>query len=390
MKSRTVFVSLLVALLAGAFLMVPALGTAQTSGEANWSDTAVVPLSPDQEPNLATPIPANEHPMGAAVIQMNNDSSQICYQLWVTGISNVSQAHIHMGAVGQEGPVVAWLFPSAKAAQGSASPNTTNMPGNFTGLLAKGNISASDLVGPMQGKNLTDLKAAMMSGQLYVNVHTTQNPGGEIRGQINSSNIWTAAAAVPMSPLQEPTLTATGSKWNVTGLTANSSMDALVGRNLGGIPWGVAVVQHNGTNLHYGLWTFNIANVTQAHFHMGALGVEGPVVAWLYPSSTATAPATISPEQAGQLMNGKLIEGNVSDANLVGPLQGKTVNDLASAIGNGSIYVNVHSTQNPGGEIRGQIDPMNMTCGATPSAGSAPSMNPPSPSPPPSNPVYVM
>ncbi len=389
MRLRTIFVSLLVAIMAGALLMVPALASAQ-SGGANLADTAVVPLSPDQEPSLTTPIPANEQPMGAAIFQMSNDSSQICYQLWVAGISNATQAHIHMGAMGTEGPVVAWLFPSAKAAQDSSSLNTTNMPGNFTGLLARGNISASDLVGPMQGKNLTDLKTAIMAGQLYVNVHTTQNPNGEIRGQIDGSKLWTSAMAIPMSPLQEPMLTTTSSQWNVTGLNANSSLDALTDRNLGAVPWGVAAVQHNGTNIHYTLWVFNIANVTQAHFHMGAMGTEGPVVAWLFPSSDATAPATISPDQAGKLMNGKLIEGNVSDANLVGPMQGKTVNDLATAMGNGSIYVNVHTTQNPGGEIRGQIDPMNMTCGAGPSAGAAPAMNPPSQNPPPSRPLYAM
>jgi hypothetical protein len=127
-------------------------------------------------------------------------------------------------------------------------------------------------------------------------------------------------------------------------------------------------VQQNGTNLHYMIWTFNIANVTQAHIHMGLRGVEGPVVSWLYPASDSTAPLNITPAQAGKLMNGKLVEGNVTTANLIGPLQGKTINDLQSALGNGSVYVNVHTTQNPNGEIRAQIDPANMTCGmaATP------------------------
>jgi hypothetical protein len=36
----------------------------------------------------------------------------------------------------------------------------------------------------MEGKTLEDLVAAMDSGQTYVNIHTTQNPDGEIRGQI--------------------------------------------------------------------------------------------------------------------------------------------------------------------------------------------------------------
>ncbi len=193
-----------------------------------------------------------------------------------------------------------------------------------------------------------------------------------------------------MSPLDEPTLTTTDPMWNISGLMpANGSkiMTALEGRNLGPIPWGVALVQPNGSNIHYALWTFNIANVTQAHFHMGMPGAEGSVVTWLYPSSTATAPASISSADAGKPMNGKLVEGNVSAANLVGPLQGMTINDLENAMSNGSIYVNVHTTQNPGGEIRGQIDPMNMTCAAAPSTGSTPSS---SPTPPSTNPSYAL
>jgi hypothetical protein len=239
---------------------------------------------------------------------------------------------------------------------------------------------------------------AMKAGQAYVNVHTTQNPNGEIRGQITSSSIWTTSTAVAMTPLEEPVLNTTSPRGNISGLTPNSSrtLGLLEGRNLGEIPWGVAVVQPNGTNVHYAIWAFNIANVTQAHFHMGLRGVEAPVVAWLFPSSSSTAPANITPAEAGKLMNGKLVEGNVSAANLIGPLQGKTTNDLLSAIGNGSIYVNVHTTQNPGGEIRAQIDPANMTCGkaAAPSSSAMPSSSPAPPSSPapskPSAPGYAI
>jgi hypothetical protein len=39
----------------------------------------------------------------------------------------------------------------------------------------------------MAGKQLTDLVTAMRNGEIYVNIHTEQNPNGEIRGQITSS-----------------------------------------------------------------------------------------------------------------------------------------------------------------------------------------------------------
>jgi len=51
-------------------------------------------------------------------------------------------------------------------------------------MLAKGTITAEDLVGPLAGMSLNDLRMAMMQGLTYVNVHTSQYPPGEIRGQI--------------------------------------------------------------------------------------------------------------------------------------------------------------------------------------------------------------
>jgi hypothetical protein len=39
----------------------------------------------------------------------------------------------------------------------------------------------------MAGTQLTNLATAMSNGETYVNIHTEQNPDGEIRGQIMSS-----------------------------------------------------------------------------------------------------------------------------------------------------------------------------------------------------------
>jgi len=39
-----------------------------------------------------------------------------------------------------------------------------------------------ELEGPLAGKELSDLAIAGANGTLYVNIHTQQNPNGEIRG----------------------------------------------------------------------------------------------------------------------------------------------------------------------------------------------------------------
>ena len=99
-----------------------------------------------------------------------NDS--IKYRINITGISGATGAHIHSGQTGENGDVVADLLTSMKVNDVSY------------GMTIRGNLSDSSLKGPMEGKTLEDLVAAMDSGQTYVNIHTTQNPDGEIRGQI--------------------------------------------------------------------------------------------------------------------------------------------------------------------------------------------------------------
>jgi hypothetical protein len=56
--------------------------------------------------------------------------------------------------------------------------------GAFTGTLAEGDITASTLVGSLQGRTVGELVEDINNGQCYVNVHTSANPGGEIRGII--------------------------------------------------------------------------------------------------------------------------------------------------------------------------------------------------------------
>ena len=97
----------------------------------------------------------------------------IGYSVNVSNIDKVTMAHIHSGKIGENGPIVVTLFKTE-------TPSTEPINGN----LVSGNITNANLEGPMAGKTLIDLTKSMELGETYVNVHTEENPNGEIRGQI--------------------------------------------------------------------------------------------------------------------------------------------------------------------------------------------------------------
>lgn len=131
-------------------------------------------LSSDQE---VAAVPVVSLAQGQAVFQLSEDGTEIQYQLIASNIENVQMAHIHMGPAGENGPVVVWLYPDA--------PPPQLIPGRFDGILAEGTFTASNLVGPLAGHPLSDLLSILESGGAYVNVHTSQYTGGEIRGQVH-------------------------------------------------------------------------------------------------------------------------------------------------------------------------------------------------------------
>lgn len=117
------------------------------------------------------------------------------------------------------------------------------------------------------------------------------------------------------------------------------------------------------TELSYKLIVANIDNVIAAHIHVAPPGVNGPVVLFLAgPFASAGGPS-----------NGILAQDTVTAADLVGPLAGHPLSDLVAAMRAGNTYVNVHTSDGvppdntgpgdfPGGEIRGQIEPIGAAC----------------------------
>ena len=128
-------------------------------------------LSGDQEvPSVDT------RARGHATFLLAPDGDTLHYRLVVGNLADVVQAHIHLAPAGQNGAVVAWLYPEG--------PPPQLIPGRSAGVLATGSITADDLVGPLAGMDLDALVEAIEAGGAYVNVHTAAHPAGEIRGQI--------------------------------------------------------------------------------------------------------------------------------------------------------------------------------------------------------------
>ena len=117
--------------------------------------------------------PVTSSATGKAKFKVKDDV--ITSKINITGITDVTMAHIHAGKEGQNGEPVVDLLKTGNESKS----------GNWN--IIQGEITASDLQGAMAGKTLQDLKTAMGNEETYVNVHTSGHPDGEIRGQIKVS-----------------------------------------------------------------------------------------------------------------------------------------------------------------------------------------------------------
>jgi hypothetical protein len=122
-----------------------------------------------------------------------------------------------------------------------------------------------------------------------------------------------------------------------------------------------ALISRDRTSIEYILKYEGMeGDVTQAHIHVGQVGVNGGITLWLCGTTIATPP---NPGPAGTPVCPGLREGTVTRtltaADVVGPAtQGIAVGEfeeVLKAIESGVTYANVHSLRNAGGEIRGQI-----------------------------------
>ena len=109
----------------------------------------------------ANEVPAVISPaVGRSWLFLNAQTNELFYHIDVAAIDNITAAHIHRAAAGVNGPVIATLYDGAPPPFGPGDP--------IYGVV---NLSPLDIV-------------TLEAEGFYINVHTSDFPAGEIRGQI--------------------------------------------------------------------------------------------------------------------------------------------------------------------------------------------------------------
>lgn len=211
---------------------------------------------------------------GLATVYLNEDRTSALVNVTVSSLSGpITGAHIHDGVFGENGPVI---FP----------------------LTNEGNRIQMEITGIT-----TEQLGKLLGGAYYINIHTAENPAGEIRGQIFIE--------------QDLTFVATMSGDNeVPAVTTDAVGLGVFHYAIGQLELDVNV-QFTGLS----------SNLVGAHLHTGIPGENGPVAIDL-----------------ADMVDGNTIRGKVN----------LTLDHLGALFTNG-LYVNVHTANNPGGEIRGQL-----------------------------------
>jgi hypothetical protein len=266
-------------LVLAAVVLLVAAGTAQ-------AQTFGATLTGAQE----APNPVTTNGFGNATFTLDSTRTQLAVNITISGLSGPPiLAHIHRGGQGVAGPVVIDF---------AGGTNFSN------GVLSK-TFTITKQLGDEISEN---------PGNFYVNVHTAQNPGGEIRGQLAvTSDVIRYAGELRGSNEVPPNGSAAVGAYFIT-------IDPAF-------------------NL---TWEVNIGalqNPTLSHIHRAAAGVNGPIII-----NFAT--------NANQFQNGRTF-GTQSIASLDADTRTQLLTNPAG------FYVNVHSTQFGGGEIRGQLQPAN-------------------------------
>jgi hypothetical protein len=231
---------------------------------------------------------------GSGSFSLNDDFTQLTYVISYQGLSGALSigGHFHRGAAGTSGGVVRTI------AEAGAAPS-----GTLTG------VWRSDDPQPLTPA----LVESLLTGRIYVNLHTEALPPGEIRGQVELATALHFTANLEGGQEPNPVTTPGGGT-------------------------GAFVLSPDRSQLDYYITYRELSGTLTAggHFHVGARGVNGPVALGI---ATSGDPASNAIKGSWKATDGTALTAALVDSLIAG-----------------RFYVNFHTAANPGGEIRGQLD----------------------------------
>jgi hypothetical protein len=227
---------------------------------------------------------------GTATVRLRRGQGQVCYSIDVADITlPAAGAHIHSGDAGTSGPIVVQF--QAPGASGSSS-------------------GCAAAARPLVAKILAG------GAGYYVNVHTTDFPGGAVRGQLGGTPaVLGKTLTTQLTGAQE--CSATGSPCSLGDPDGT----------------GTAVVRFRPEDgqVCFKLTVKDIKlPAIASHIHQAAKGISGPVLVPFVPAPDASGTSHACMPTAKAVID---------------PI-------LANPAG---YYVNVHTTDFPGGAVRGQL-----------------------------------
>ncbi|MCS7074454.1 MAG: CHRD domain-containing protein, partial [Bacteroidia bacterium] len=211
--------------------------------------------------------------------------------------ANNKYLRVYVSTAGLSGTITAAHLHSAPAgSNGGVQVDLTDL------------ISGNQIIGT---KSLTPAQISLLQNDsLYINIHTAANPGGEIRGQLRYLGQGLHFSSQLSGDSHTPPVATNGK--GVAHYLLTPGLDTLFYR-----------VHVNGQLS---------GAITAAHIHKGLPGTNGGVVHGFQSSE----------------INGNNINGIWTGSSL----NAQAITDLM----NGSLYLNIHTAANPGGELRSQLN----------------------------------
>lgn len=124
--------------------------------------------------DLKPMVGSNSKGTGKATLELQDNGQKVKYDVSANGLGNVSGVVISQEMGSGRAPDVVSLAQASTSGLKSGS-------GSASGTFAK-----SDLIGPLQGKDLSDFVKAINDGKIIFRIMTTSYPLGEVVGNVTA------------------------------------------------------------------------------------------------------------------------------------------------------------------------------------------------------------